>query len=79
METINFKTIKKELKTDARALGIPAGAAEIFIDRTLKSTEKTLKSKKIITEKDLNRTIVKELKKYHKDFAYVYEIRDKII
>ena len=37
------------------------------------------KSKKIITEQDLNRAIVKELKKYHKDFAYVYENRDKII
>ena len=34
-------------------MGIPAGAAEIFIAKSLKAAEKSLKSKKIITEKDL--------------------------
>ena len=79
METFNRKEITKTLKTDARALGIPSGAAEIFIEKTLDSVEKSLKTKKIITEKDLDRLILRELKKYHKDLAYVYEIRDKII
>ena len=73
------KSLIKTLKIDAKAVGIPTGAAEIFIDKSLKAAEKSLKSKKIITEKDLERAIAKELKKYNADFAYVYENRDKII
>lgn len=79
MESFDEKVIIKELKIDAKAIGIPAGAAEMFINKTLDNTKKALKSKKIITKKDLERTITKELKKYHKDLAYVYENRDKII
>ena len=79
MNTFNEKKLIKELKIDARALGIPSGAAEIFINETLKSVKKSLKSKNIITEYDLKRLVTKELKKYHADLAYVYENRDKII
>lgn len=79
MEDFNEKAIRKNLKIDARALGIPSGTAEIYIEHVLKNLQKTLKTKKIITENDLNRYLVKELKKYHADLAYVYEIRDKII
>ena len=77
--TYNEASIRRELKIHAKSLGIPAGAAETFINHTLRDATGSLKSKKIITEQDLNRAIVKELKKYHKDFAYVYENRDKII
>ena len=79
MNTFDEKTLRKELKIDAHALGIPAGAAESFIDATLKSVEKSLKRKTIITENDLKRLVAKELKKYHADLAYVYKNRDKII
>ncbi len=83
MKTIenNFdvEQIKKDLIIDAIGLRIPIGSAEIFIDRTLKDAKKTLKSKVIITEADLKRAILKELKKYNADLAYVYENRDKII
>ncbi|MBR2753898.1 hypothetical protein IKD82_01925 [Candidatus Saccharibacteria bacterium] len=79
MEEIDQAKITKELKIDAKALGIPIGAAEIFIDKSLKAVAKKLSSKKIITKNDLKRTIVKELKKYNDDLAYVYENRDTII
>ena len=78
-DAIDTKKLKKELKIHAIGLGIPAGAAEIFIERTLKDALKNLKTKKIITKNDLERAITKELKKYNKDFAYVYKNRDKII
>lgn len=71
--------IKKDLKIYARALNIPPGAANIFIDQTLSQAKKSLKSKSIITDADLTRAIVKELKKYHADLAYVYQNRGKII
>ena len=79
MENFNEKSLKKELKIDARAVGIPSGAADSFIEYTIKNATKSLKSKQIITVKDLKRAILKELKKYNRDFAYVYENRDKII
>ena len=79
METFDEAKLKKSLKIDARGLGIPSGAADIFISRTIASAQKSLSSKKIITEQDLKRAITKELKKYNADFAYVYENRDKII
>jgi transcriptional regulator NrdR family protein len=79
MKDYDETEIIKELKIDARAVGIPEGAAEAFIERTMKEVKKALKNHSIITEKDLNRTILKELKKYNADLAYVYENRDKII
>ena len=79
MKDFDENEIKKDLKIDAHAVGIPEGAAEIFVERTMKDAKKSLKNRSIITENDLKRAILKELKKYHADLAYVYENRDKII
>lgn len=79
MSNINHEKLRRELMIDAKALGIPVGSAEVFIERTLKSADKSLRYKTIITKTDLKKAIARELKKYHKDFAYVYEKRDKII
>ena len=79
MKDFDETEIIKDLKIDARAVGIPEGAAESFIERTIKDAKKSLKNRSVITEKDLNRVILKELKKYNVDLAYVYENRDKII
>ncbi len=73
------KELIKQLKIHAKALDIPSGATEIFIDRTLSAVKKSLSQKKLITKQDLDRAVIKELKKYHKDFAYVYQNHDKII
>lgn len=73
------QALKKELQLHARAVGIAPGAADSFIDATLRSVQKTLKNKTTVTSADLDRLIVKELKKYNADLAYVYKIRDKII
>ena len=79
MQEIDEKNIKRNLRIDAHGVGIPTGAANIFVDKTIKDTLKSLKGKPIITEKDLDRAIVKELKKYNPDLAYVYKNRDTII
>lgn len=75
----NEKELTKSLKIDARALNIPIGAAEIFIEKTISAVKKQLKPKTIITNKDLDRIVIKELKKYNIDLAYVYKNRDRII
>lgn len=79
MDEKTEKSLKKTLKLHAKGLGIPDGSAEIFIAETLKTVKKSLKGKSIITSADLDRLIIKALKKYNKDFAYVYENRDTII
>ena len=78
-ETFNEKKLIKTLKIDARAVGIPSGAAESFIEKTLSTVKKELKDKTIITNRDLERIVARELKKYNADLAYVYKNRDKII
>lgn len=79
MINFNTKELQKTLKIDAKGVGIPIGAAEIFIDKSIKAAQKSLKSKKIITEKDLKIALVRELKKYNADLAYVYQNHDTII
>ena len=73
------KILRRELKIDARGIGIPSGAADAFLGCVVRDVEKHFKHKQIITEDDLKRAVVKELKKYNADFAYVYQNRDKII
>ena len=73
------KHLLKSIKQNARALGIPAGSAEIFANEAIKSLRQSLKGKSIITEADLNRLLAKTLKKYHADLAYVYETYGKIV
>lgn len=78
-EKFDEAAIKKSLKIYAKSLGIPSGAANAFIDQTLEKTKKSLQKKSIITDQDLSRILVKELKKFNTNLAYVYENRDKII
>ena len=79
MKDFDETEIIKDLKINAKALGIPEGAIELFISHIIKDTKKSLKRKSLITEKDLTHALVKQLKKYNADLAYVYENRDKII
>ena len=79
MAKLNEAQIKRELMIDAKALGIPEGSAELFIRRAYHTATKKLANRTIITENDLKLAISNELQKYHKDFAYVYKNRDKII
>ena len=75
----NEKDLTKELKIEARALGIPVGAANVFVEKTVTAVAKSVRKKKLITKRDLERLVGTELKKYNADLAYVYQIRDKII
>ena len=73
------KKLEKELLLHAKAVGIPEGSAEVFVQQSLEAVSKALKKSSIITEQDLMRLLSKELKKYNADLAYVYQIYDKII
>ena len=79
MDDKTLKSLRTELKLHARALGIPSGAANSFINEAIAATEKSLAKKSTITSADLTRIVAKNLRKYNADFAYVYENRDTII
>ncbi len=79
MQDYDQTKIRHELMIDAKSVGIPSGAAEDFIDRSISAATNSLSDRYVITSQDLKRAIVKELKKYHADLAYVYQNRDKII
>lgn len=79
MDEKTLKSLRSELKLHAHALSIPTGAADDFINATLKSVQKSLAHKTTITSADLTRAVAKELKKYNTDLAYVYKNRDTII
>ena len=79
MDEKTTKSLRQELKLHSRALGIPEGSAKIFIDETIKSVDQSLNGKAIITSTDFTRLVVKTLKKYNQDFAYVYENYDIIL
>lgn len=71
--------LKKDILYEARVLDIQSGFAEDIAEKVIKSVEKNLEKKKILTKSDINRIVVAELKKYDKDLAYIYHNRDKII
>lgn len=79
MKKFSEKTIRKELKIDAVALGIPSGAAEVFIEKAMIDIKKNIGQKKTITENDLANLLYQELKKYNADLAYVQKNRGRII
>lgn len=79
MDESSEKSLRKILKIHAKALDIPEGSAEIFIDKSIASAKKSLSKHKFITDQDIVRAVAKELKKYHADLAYVYANYDKII
>ena len=79
MDPSTKKSLTRDLHRTAKGLGIPEGSADAFIARVIPAVEKSLSHKSIITESDLTRALVRELRKYNPDFAYVYEIRDIII
>lgn len=79
MESKTINKLTKTLELHARGLGIPSGSAEIFIEKSLAATQKSLADRAIVTENDIVRAVSKELKKYNPDLAYVYQNRDKII
>ncbi len=73
------KELTKDIIVNAKALGIPIGAAELFADKIMAEVKKSIKGKKIITNDDLDRYIATAARKYNADLAYVYKIRGRII
>lgn len=74
-----MKSVKYEVLDEARALGVPEGAAIKIAEKVAQKVEEKNRGKVILTDNDIERAIAKEVKKYNADLAYVFENRGKII
>ena len=71
--------LKKNILTNAKSLRIPEAWAKQIADRVVKNIDKWIADKELITEDDLRKQIVKELKVLEPNLAFAYRNHDKII
>ncbi len=71
--------VKQSVLRQAKGLRLPEGWAEQIAERVAKAADKWIADKEIVTEKDLEIFICKELKEVSPDIAFAYKNRDKII
>lgn len=68
-----------DIKREARVLNIHPGAAELIAGEVTKKIEKWIMDKPTITQSDMDRKIITEVKKYNKDLAFILGERNKLI
>lgn len=71
--------LREDLRREARVLNIHQGAADLIAREVAIKLEKWLEDKPTITQSDLDRRIVMEVKKYNKDLAFILGERNKLI
>jgi hypothetical protein len=71
--------IKNNILKHARSIKMAPGWAEKVADIVAEKTDKWIENKEIVTEADLRRQIIKELKILSPDLAFAYQNHDKII
>ena len=79
--TLNYNQaeLERQLHLDAKGLGLHPGAADAFIGRVLRTISTQITHRQITNDRQLHAAIYRELKKYHPDFAYIFQNRDKIV
>ena len=71
--------VVRDVMFEAKALGISQGAAKVFAEKVAEKVTDWAKRRESITEDDINTQIAKEVNKYNRDLAFVYQNRGKII
>ena len=71
--------LREDLRREARVLGMHQGAADLIAGEVAIKLEKWLGDKPTITQSDLDRRVVMEVKKYNKDLAFILGERNKLI
>ena len=79
MKAADKKEIKEDILREAKVLGIRPGAAETVAEKVATNVAKWAEKRSGVTEKDLERKIAENLKKYNADLAEMFKIRGKII
>ena len=68
-----------DLKREAKVLNLEQGAAELIATEVTKRIQLWMTDKPTITQSDLDRRIITEVRKYNKDLAFILGERNKII
>jgi hypothetical protein len=71
--------VRQSILRHARSLKIAPGWAKQIADRVAKTTDAWIQDKEIVTEDDLRKKIIEELKTLSPDLAFAYQNHDKII
>lgn len=71
--------VKKDIIRCGAGLGLPAGWLEQIAEITTKSVDDWIADKATVTEDDIRRKVILELKPLNADMAYAFENYDKII
>ncbi len=71
--------IKQSILRNARGIGLPDGWAKQIAKRVASDVDKWIEDKEIVTENDLRKQLIAELKDLCPDLAYAYQNHDKII
>lgn len=71
--------VKQSILRHARSIGLPEGWAKQIARKVAKTTDEWIADKEIVTEDDLRKKIIKELKSLNSDLAFAYQNHDKII
>ena len=79
VKDFNRQQLLSELKHEGKILNLHQGYVELISEKTIRSLNKWLRQKTIVTKDDIDRKVVQELQKYHKDLAYLYQNQNKII
>lgn len=78
-ELFTKELVVKDLLKQAKALNISEAVAKEYADRVGEKVEKWVRARGGVTEDDVNSIIAREIKKYNRDIAFIYENRGKII
>ena len=73
------KQLISDFKKEAKVLNLEQGAAELIAKEVTKKVSQWVANKKTITQSDLDRKIITEVRKYNKDLAFILGERNKII
>lgn len=73
------KQLINDLKREAKVLNLEQGAAELIASEVAKRIQLWMTDKPTITQSDLDRRIITEVRKYNKDLAFILGERNKII
>ncbi len=71
--------LEAEIISDAKAIHIPIGTAEVIAEKVATETAKWVTQRSVVTSDDINRRVAADIMKYSKDLSYVYQNRGKII
>lgn len=76
---LSNSAIAKDILKEAKVLKISNETAEKYVKIVSEKVTTWAKKRATVTRLDINRQIAKEIKKYNKDLAFIYENKGKII